>query len=57
MSTPAATITLTGLPGSCPECHLTADTAHWALGMHGTLLHVVCPRCYTAICPVKAVSA
>ena len=57
MSTPAATITLTGLPESCPECHLSAGTAHWALGMHGTLLHVVCPRCYTAICPVKAVSA
>lgn len=52
---PAVTLALTGLPDSCPHCDVTAgEVAEWLLGVHGTMLQVICPCCFTAVAPVRA---
>ena len=51
------TVTLAGLPPHCPRCGAPAPDGQWGIGVHGNLLHVVCPLCFTAITPVRAVAA
>ena len=51
------TLGLAGLPDTCPHCGSPAPDRQWGIGVHGNLLHVVCPLCFTAIAPVRGVSA
>lgn len=51
------TVTLTGLPSECPNCHAPAPAdGLWVLSTIGHLLHVVCPSCWISVAPVKAVA-
>ena len=52
----AVTLTLAGLPPGCPRCPVEGDIAEWLLAVHGGLLQVMCPRCFTAVAPVHAVA-
>ena len=55
---PPPAVTVTGLPDSCPYCDVRAEeVTEWLLGMQGRMLQVICPRCFTAIAPVRAVAA
>lgn len=57
-STDAPTIAITGPPDSCPHCDVTADeVTEWLLGVQGNMLQVICPYCFTAVAPVRAVAA
>lgn len=51
------TLALTGLPLECPHCGERPPDGQWALSQAGHLLHVTCPRCFTAVAPVRAVAA
>ena len=55
---PAVTLALSGLPDTCPHCDTDAgQITEWLLAPHGNLLQVVCPYCFTAVAPVRAVAA
>ena len=51
------TVSLAGLPMLCPHCGAPAPDGQWGVGVHGNLLHVVCPRCFTPVVPVRAVAS
>jgi hypothetical protein len=51
------TLTLAGLPASCPHCAACPPDGHWALSPVGHVIHVICPVCFTAIAPVRVVAA
>ena len=53
----AATLPLSGLPDSCPHCGEQPPAGQWPLGICGHLLNVTCPKCFTAVAPVRAVAA
>jgi hypothetical protein len=55
---PAAVILpVAGLPDRCPHCRIVPEDGLWALMVHGLLLKVACPSCYTAVAPVRAIAA
>lgn len=51
------TLALSGLPGNCTYCGAAPPEGQWALGLMGNVLSIVCPRCFTAVAPVRAVAA
>ena len=51
------TLQLGGLPANCPHCAAYPPDGHWALSPVGHVIHVICPRCFTAIAPVRVVAA
>ena len=50
------TVPLAGLPQDCPHCGASPGDG-WALGSFKGILQVICPQCFTAIAPVRAVAA
>lgn len=57
-NTQTVTLALSGLPAQCPHCEVpAAQVTEWLLAVHGGQVQVMCPRCFTAIAPVRAVAA
>lgn len=53
----AVTLSLTGLPDTCPHCEERPLDGIWVLRSYRTLLEVACPWCHVTVAPVRAVTA
>jgi hypothetical protein len=52
MSKPTASITVPGLPATCPECGHVADA--WPLATFGSRVGAACPACHVIVADLVA---